>query len=74
MMNTDKDDYKVGFSGTTIPKKEANKARVALFFGFIGIVAIGLTFGIQNKLVIFVISLILVSIGYFCIGNRLYKK
>jgi len=74
MKNTDKDDYKVCFSGTTISKRESNKAGVALLFGFIGIVAIGFTFGIQNKLAIFVISLILVFIGYFGIANRLFKN
>lgn len=62
MKNSDKDDYKVCFSGATISKREANKAGVALFFGFIGIVAIGLAFGIQNKLSIFIISVILVCI------------
>jgi hypothetical protein len=75
-MNTEKDknDYKVGFSGTTISKKEANKVRVALLFGIIGIVTIGLTFGIRNKLAIFSISLILVCIGYYGVANRFLKK
>jgi len=74
MKNSDKNDYKVCFSGATISKREANKVVVALFFGFIGIVAIGLSFGIQNKLSIFIISVILVCIGYFGIANRLFKK
>jgi 1,4-dihydroxy-2-naphthoate octaprenyltransferase len=74
MKNTDKDDYKVCFSGATISKREANKARVALLFGFIGIIVIGFAFEIQNKLAIFIISLILVCIGYFGIANRLFKK
>ena len=52
MKNTDKDDYKVCFSGATISKREANKAGVALLFGFIGIVTIGFAFGIRNKLTI----------------------
>ncbi len=74
MKNSDKDDYKVCFSGATISKREANKAGVALLFGFIGIVTIGLVFGIQNKLTVFIISVILVCIGYFGIANRLFKK
>ena len=74
MKNTYKDNYKVCFSGATISKREANKAGVALLFGFIGIVSFGLAFEIQNKLVIFVISVILVCIGYFGISNRLFKK
>ena len=53
---------------------ESNKAGVALLFGFIGIVVIGLAFEIQNKLVLFVIALILVFIGYFGIANRLFKN
>ena len=73
MKNKDKDDYKVGFSGTTISKNEANKVGVALIFGLIGIVAIGLTFQITNKLAIGIISLILEFIGYFGIANRLFK-
>jgi hypothetical protein len=74
MKNKDKDDYKVGFSGTTISKNEANKVGVALIFGLIGIVAIGLTFEITNKLAIGIISLILAFIGYFGIANRLFKR
>ena len=74
MQNTDKDDYKVCFSGATISKREANKAGVALLFGFIGIVAIGFIFGIQNKLAAFSISVILVCIGYFGIANWLFKN
>ena len=45
----DKDDYKVIFGGATISKNEANKVGVALIFGFIGISAIGFTFGLKNK-------------------------
>jgi hypothetical protein len=71
---TDKDDYKGCFSGATIPKREANKTGVALLFGFIGILTIGLVFGIQNKMTIFIISIILVCIGYFGIANRLFNK
>lgn len=74
MKNKDKDDYKVGFSGTTISKSEARKVGVALLFGFIGIIAIGLTSEIKNKLAIFIISLILACVGYFGIANRLFKK
>lgn len=74
MKNSEKDDYKVCFSGATINQRESNKAGVALLFGFIGIVVIGLAFEIQDKLVLFVIALILVFIGYFCIANRLFKN
>ena len=73
MKNKDNNDCKVGFSGTTISKNEANKVGVALLFGLVGIVAIGLTFEITNKLAIGIISLILAFIGYFGIANRLFK-
>jgi hypothetical protein len=56
MKNSEKDDYKVCFCGATIPQRESNKAGVALVFGFIGIIVIGLAFEIQNKLVLFVIA------------------
>jgi len=74
MKNHDKDDYKVIFRGATISKKEANKVGLALIFGSIGILAIGLTFGLKNKLLIFIISLALGGIGYFGIANRVFKK
>jgi hypothetical protein len=74
MKNSEKEDYKVCFSGATITQRESNKAEVVLLFGFIGVVTIGLVFGIQNKLTIFIISVILVCIGYFGIANRLFKK
>jgi 4-amino-4-deoxy-L-arabinose transferase-like glycosyltransferase len=56
------------------PSPPPIRAGVALLFGFIGIVVIGLAFEIQNKLVLFVIALILVFIGYFGIANRLFKN
>ena len=74
MKNKDKDDYKVIFGGATISKKEANKVGVAMIFGLIGIVAIGLAFEITNKLAIGIISLILAFIGYFGITNMLFKN
>lgn len=73
MKNTDKDDYKVGFSGATISKKEAKRVRVAFLFGVVGIVAIGLTFGLKNKLGVFIVSLALAGIGYLVVAKRIYK-
>lgn len=74
MKHSDKDDYKVCFCGATISKREANKAGVALLFGLVGMVTVGLVFGIQNKLAIFIILLNLVCIGYFGIAKRLFIK
>lgn len=73
-MNTDKDDYKVVFGGATISKREAKKVLIALVFGMLGIVAIGLAFGLKNKVVVFIVSLILAGIGYFGLANRFIKK
>lgn len=67
---SEKDEYKVCFSGATTPQRESNKAEVAL----IRIAVIGLTFEIQNKLGLFLIAFILVFIGYFGIANRLFKN
>jgi hypothetical protein len=74
MKNSEKEDYKVCFSGATITQRESNKAGVALVFGLIGIVVIGLAFEIQNKLVLFVIVFFGVRIGYFGIASRLCKN
>ena len=74
MKNKDDDDYKVIFAGATISKKEANKVGVTLIFGFIGIVVIGLSLGLKNKLLIFIIAFILACIGYFGIANKIFKK
>jgi len=41
---SEKDDYKVCFSGATITQRESNKAGVALLFGFIGIAVIDIAF------------------------------
>jgi hypothetical protein len=40
MKNTDKEDYKVCFSGATISKREAIKAEVVLLFGLVGMVTV----------------------------------
>ncbi len=74
MKKTEKDDYKVGFAGATISKREANKVGITLIFGSIGIVVIGLSLGLKNKLAIFIIAFILACIGYFGIANRVFKK
>lgn len=73
MKNTDKDDYKVVFRGATISKKEAKRVSVALLFGMVGIVAIGLTLGLKDKNEVFILSLALACIGYFGVAKRIYK-
>jgi hypothetical protein len=73
MMNKDEDDYKVVFRGATISKKEAKRVTVTLLFGMVGIIAIGLTLGLKNKVLVFVLSFLLALIGYFGIAKRIYK-
>ena len=73
MKNRDNDDYKVVFGGATISKKEAKRVRVAFLFGVVGVVAVGLTLGLQNKLGVFILSLALAGIGYFGVAKRIYK-
>lgn len=72
-MKKDNDDYKVIFGGATISKLEANRVGVALIFGMFGIVALGLTLGLQNKLQVFIVSFVLACVGYFGIAKRIYK-
>lgn len=72
--NKDKGDYKVLFAGSTISKREANKVGIALIFAMIGAVLIYFTFGIENKMAVFLICLALASIGYFGIANKIIKK
>ena len=73
MKNKDKDDYKVVFGGATISKTEAKRVSVALLFGMVGVVAVGLTLGLHDKPQVFAVSLALAGIGYFGIAKRLYK-
>jgi len=73
MSQSDRDDYKVGFSGATVPKQEAKRIYLALIVGLIVALVTYFFFGIQNKLAIFVISLVSVVIGYFLIANKLFK-
>ena len=39
----------------------------------VGIIAIGLTLGLKNKVLVFVLSFLLALIGYFGIAKRIYK-
>ncbi len=73
MKNKDKDDYKVVFGGATISKIEAKRVRVALFFGLVGIVGIGLTLGLHDKIQVFIVSFALACIGYFGVAKKIYK-
>jgi len=72
--NKNKDDYKVVFGGTTISKRESNKAGLALIFGMIGAILVFFVFRIENKIAVFFICLVLSCIGYFVIAPKIFKK
>ncbi len=64
MKNKTKDDYKIPFKGTMLSKTEGKRAFVAFLFAAAGAVLSALTFGIQNKLAVFSICLVLALIGF----------
>jgi hypothetical protein len=72
-MNKD-DDYKVSFKGATVTKFEANKIGLAFLFGVIGIFTSLLVFGSHNDKATFIIAIIFAAIGYFVVGNIIFKR
>ena len=73
MKDKNEDDYKIVFGGAIISKKEAKRVKVALLFGMVGIVVIGLTLGLRCKSQVFIVSLALAGIGYFGVAKKIYK-
>jgi len=69
-----KDDYFVLFKGAKISKREANKVGLGIILGFIGMfVAFLMTRG-TNKIMEYIIIIVFAIIGYFWLGNRLFRK
>ena len=76
MMNKKKknNDYLVLFKGAKLSKREANKVGVGIIFGIIGIfVSIFIT-PMESKIVDYAIIFIFIIIGYYWVGNKLFKK
>jgi len=76
MMNKKKenDDYLVLFKGAKLSKREANKVGVGIIFGIIGILISIFIPLVKSKIVDYAIILIFVVVGYYWIGNKLFKK
>lgn len=74
MQDRNDKDYKVGFSGATISKLESNRIGLALIISMLVMVAVYFVFGVENKILIFAISLCTVFISYFGISKKIYKE
>ena len=72
MSNNRKDDYKVCIWGTTVSKREANRIGLTLILAFIFSIIIATLFGIENKIAVFLLSIILWVIGYFGIALKIF--
>ena len=72
LMKKKDDDYKVGFSGATISKKDSNIAGLGLLFGAVGAVFSLLVFG-SNKPAAFLIITICVVAGVI-VANKIFEK
>jgi hypothetical protein len=68
------DDYVVSFKGARLSKREANKVGLGIIFGLLGVVVSLLLFGTQNRIITIAILSLFASVGYFLIGNKLFKK
>ena len=64
---------KVGFAGATISRLEGNRIGLTLIVSIAGAVSINVFWGVQNKVVVFLISLTLAAIGYFVIAKKVFK-
>ena len=73
-MKKDEDDYIVLFKGSKLSKREANKVGLSIIFGLIGIAVSFLITGLKNSLVDIVIILAFVLVGYFVVGNKIFKR
>jgi hypothetical protein len=67
------DEYNVWIWGSKVPKIDANRFGIAVIIGFVGVIFSFMIFGPQNKLIAFLISLALASIGYFGVAKKIFK-
>ncbi len=66
-------EYFVLFRGAKISKREANRAGVGLIFGFAGAIISACLIGPENKIATIMICIFFVAIGYFWVGNKIFK-
>ncbi len=69
-----KDEYVALFQGVKLTKREANKVGLGLLFGFVGGIISLFLLGPENKVATGIICFIFVAIGYFLIGNKIFRK
>ncbi len=74
MKNNNHKDYKVGFSGDTISKLEANRIGLSLIIGFCILFSVNSLFSIENKKLVFLVALFSVFFSYFAISKRVFKR
>ena len=67
------DEYIVLFQGAKLSRREANKVGLGLIFGLIGAVISIFLLGTENKEASLLVCFILAVIGYFWIGNKIFK-
>ena len=68
------DDYIVLFKGAKLSKPQANKVGFSLIVGFVGaLISVGI-FGRDNRLAALAVASVFAFIGYFGLGNRLFRK
>lgn len=73
MSDKEKDDYVVLFRGAKLSKREANKAGLGLLCGFVGSIISILTYGSKKSLTA-ATAFASAFIGYFVLGNRIFRK
>jgi hypothetical protein len=73
MNKRSKDEYIVLFQGVKLSKRQANKVGLGLIFGFFGVIISLIFFGLENKIVVVIICSFFAAVGYFWIGNRIFK-
>jgi len=74
MEEKQKSDYKICIWGITVSKLEANRIGLAIIFGLAGAVLSMIFLGPQDKVITFLISLVLAAFGYFGIGKKLFEN
>lgn len=67
------DEYIVLFQGVKLSKREANKVGLGLILGFVGAIISVLFIGVENKITGIIICCILAAVGYFWVGNKIFK-
>jgi hypothetical protein len=68
------DDYLVLFKGAKLQKREANKVGLGIIFGIAGMLLTNLIPIAKGNFFNYAVIFIFAAIGYFVIGNKIFKK